>query len=152
MYEAFTRKLKELPPQPTLISADPSVVEPLISDSDDVRPGKAKEPAFVRSHNNDPSNNQVVIKATPLTDTIKKRSETNNDFYYEPFVFKESNRDVCGLVTSMFTKRIQDYDMSDGIRVPTNLRTYDGTTDPDDHLTVFMGMMDVHKLLKLVMV
>ena len=36
--------------------------------------------------------------------------------------------------------------MPDGIRVPTNLRTYDGTTDPDDHLTVFMGTMDVHKL------
>ncbi|GJS81586.1 reverse transcriptase domain-containing protein [Tanacetum coccineum] len=50
------------------------------------------------------------------------------------------------LVASPFSKRIQDYDMPDGIKVLTNLRTYDGTTDPYDHLTVFMWTMDVHKL------
>lgn len=36
--------------------------------------------------------------------------------------------------------------MPDGINAPTNLRVYDGTTDPDDHLTIFMGTIDVHKL------
>ncbi|PWA65334.1 reverse transcriptase domain-containing protein [Artemisia annua] len=36
--------------------------------------------------------------------------------------------------------------MPDGIKVPTILRTYDGTTDSDDHLMVFMGTMDIHKL------
>lgn len=36
--------------------------------------------------------------------------------------------------------------MSDGIRVPENIRTCDGMTDSDDHLTVFMERMDVHKL------
>ncbi|GKF39817.1 hypothetical protein Tco_0119878, partial [Tanacetum coccineum] len=34
----------------------------------------------------------------------------------------------------------------DGLKVPTNLKTYDGMSDPDDHLTIFMGTMDVHKL------
>nr|GEV25270.1 Gag protein [Tanacetum cinerariifolium] len=42
--------------------------------------------------------------------------------------------------------RIRDYNMSDRFKVPTNLKTYDGTSDPDDHLTIFMGTMDVHKL------
>ncbi|PWA49878.1 reverse transcriptase domain-containing protein [Artemisia annua] len=36
--------------------------------------------------------------------------------------------------------------MLDGLKVPTNLRTYDGLSDPDDHLTVFMGTTDVHNL------
>ncbi|GJR11868.1 hypothetical protein Tco_0794520, partial [Tanacetum coccineum] len=35
----------------------------------------------------------------------------------------------------------------DGLKVPTNLKAYDGMSDPDDHLTVFMGTMDIHKLL-----
>lgn len=50
------------------------------------------------------------------------------------------------LVTLPFTARIRDYDMPDGLKVPTNLKTYDSTTEPDDHLTIFMGTMDVHKL------
>ncbi|GJU04938.1 hypothetical protein Tco_1121368 [Tanacetum coccineum] len=36
----------------------------------------------------------------------------------------------------------------DGLKVPANLKAYDGMSDPDDHLTVFMGTMDIHKLLK----
>ncbi|KAI3790715.1 hypothetical protein L2E82_03964 [Cichorium intybus] len=84
MYKAFTRKLKELH-QPAPTSANLPIIESLISDSDDVRPGKTKENAFVENNNNDPSNNRAAVEATPLTNTIKKRSETNNDFYYEPF-------------------------------------------------------------------
>ncbi|GJU96165.1 hypothetical protein Tco_1320921 [Tanacetum coccineum] len=42
--------------------------------------------------------------------------------------------------------RIRDYDMPNGLKGPTNVKTYDGTFDPDDHLTIFMGAMDVHKL------
>ncbi|PWA37246.1 reverse transcriptase domain-containing protein [Artemisia annua] len=38
--------------------------------------------------------------------------------------------------------------LNDGLKVPTNLKTYDGMSDLDDHLTIFMGTMDVHKLLK----
>ncbi|GJR09850.1 hypothetical protein Tco_0792502 [Tanacetum coccineum] len=45
--------------------------------------------------------------------------------------------------------RIRDYDMLNGLKVPTNLKTYDGTSDSDDHLTIFMGTMDVHKLPEL---
>ncbi|PWA74263.1 histone H3/CENP-A [Artemisia annua] len=36
--------------------------------------------------------------------------------------------------------------MPDGLKVPSNLKSYDGLSDPDDHLTMFIGTMDVHKL------
>ncbi|GJY13911.1 hypothetical protein Tco_0383220 [Tanacetum coccineum] len=58
----------------------------------------------------------------------------------------ETKKNIRDLVASPFTARIRDYDMPDGLKVPTNLNTYDGTSDPDDHLTIFMGTMDVHKL------
>ncbi|GKC37251.1 hypothetical protein Tco_1049635 [Tanacetum coccineum] len=106
----------------------------------------AKENAFVESDNNEPPKNWGAVGATPLTNMIKGKQVVNNDFYHEPFIFKESENDVRDLVASPFTKRIRDYDMPDGIKVPTNLRAYDGTTNLDDHLTVFMGTMDVHKL------
>ncbi|GJU92858.1 reverse transcriptase domain-containing protein [Tanacetum coccineum] len=146
MYKAFTRKLKDIPLQPTLTNADPPVIEPWASDLDDAQPVKAKENVFVESDNNDPSKNRGTIGATPLTNTVKGKQAVNNDFYHEPFIFREPEKDVRDLIASPFTKRIRDYDMPDGINVPTNLRAYDGTTDPDDHLTVFMGTMDVHKL------
>ncbi|PWA92900.1 gag protein [Artemisia annua] len=125
MYKAFTRKLKDVPTPPAFTNADPPIIEPWNSDSDDVQQGKAKENPFVESDNGDPSKSRDAVRATPLTNT---------------------DRDARDLVASSFTKRIRDYDMPDDIKVTTNLRAYDGTTDPDDHLTVFMGTMDVHKL------
>ncbi|KAI3750897.1 hypothetical protein L2E82_21801 [Cichorium intybus] len=74
MYKAFTQKLKEVSPQPKLTTADPPIIEPLISDSDGIEPGKAKENISVESDNNNPSNNRATDEATPLTNAIKKRS------------------------------------------------------------------------------
>nr|GEU71194.1 hypothetical protein [Tanacetum cinerariifolium] len=85
---------------------------------------------------------------TLLTNMVKEKQAVNNDFYHEPFIFKESEKDMHDLVASLFTKRIRDYDMPDGIEAPTNLRAYNATTDLDDHLTVFMGTIDVYKLPK----
>ncbi|GJZ23749.1 reverse transcriptase domain-containing protein [Tanacetum coccineum] len=146
MYKAFTKKLKDGPHQPVCANTGPPVIEPWNSDSDDAHPSKAKEQVFVKSDNGGPSNRQATTGTPPLTTTIITGPTTNNDFYHQPFIFKETERDVRDLVASPFSKRIRDYDMPDGIKVPTNLRAYDGTTDPDDHLTVFMGTMDVHKL------
>ncbi|GJV20574.1 hypothetical protein Tco_1369594 [Tanacetum coccineum] len=78
----------------------------------------------------------------------KGKVTQNVEFYQHPFVFKEPNRDTRDLMASPFTNRIRDYDMPDRLKVPTNLKTYDGMSDPDDHLTVFMRIMDVHKLPK----
>ncbi|GJV30074.1 hypothetical protein Tco_1386522 [Tanacetum coccineum] len=78
--------------------------------------------------------------------TMKPKHGSDTTFYNEPFTFKETEKSVRDLVASPFSKRSRDYEMPDGLKVPTNQRTYDGLSDPDDHLTVFMGTMDVHKL------
>ncbi|GJX82972.1 hypothetical protein Tco_0332453 [Tanacetum coccineum] len=96
-----------------------------------------------------PPKSRATIWPTPLTDAVKRRPVAKSNFYHEPFIFKESNIDVRDLVASLFCVRIRDYNMPDDIKVLTNLRTYDGTTDPDDHLTVFMGTMDLYKLPEL---
>ncbi|PWA80402.1 gag protein [Artemisia annua] len=64
----------------------------------------------------------------------------------EEITLSKTEKNIRDLVASPFTARIRDYDMPDGLKVPTNLKTYDGMSDPDDHLTIFMGTMDVHKL------
>ncbi|GJX39179.1 hypothetical protein Tco_0252482 [Tanacetum coccineum] len=128
------------------MSTDPLVIETWNSDSNDVPPAKTKENIFVESDNGDPSKSHATVGPTPPTNAVKGRPMVTNDFYHEPFIFKETGRDVRDLVASPFTTRIRDYDMPDGIKVLINLRTYDGTIDPDDHLTVFMGTIDVHKL------
>ncbi|GJT62341.1 reverse transcriptase domain-containing protein [Tanacetum coccineum] len=143
MYKAFTQKLKKTP---ALTSTDPSVIETWNSDSDDVPSAKTKENIFVESNNGDPSKSRAAAEPMLLTNAVKGRPMVTNDFYHEPFIFKETDKDVRDLVASPFTIRIRDYDMPDNIKVPTNLRTYDGMTDPDNHLIVFMGTMDVHKL------
>nr|GEX87535.1 hypothetical protein [Tanacetum cinerariifolium] len=81
-----------------------------------------------------------------IEDLPKQGPASNVDFYNKLSTFTETQKNVRNLVASPFTSRIRDYDMPDGLKVPTNLKTYDGMTDPDDHLTVFMRTMDVHKL------
>ncbi|GKA15122.1 reverse transcriptase domain-containing protein [Tanacetum coccineum] len=76
----------------------------------------------------------------------KHKHRNNADFYNKPFTFAETEKDIRDLVASPFTAQIRDYDMPDGLKVLMNLKTYDGTSDPDDHLTIFMGTMDVHQL------
>ncbi|GKD88882.1 hypothetical protein Tco_1364389 [Tanacetum coccineum] len=87
MYKAFTQKLKNTS---VLTSADPPVIEPWNSDSDDV-PVKARENIFVERDNGDPSKSRATTGPTPLTNTVKGRPAVNNDFYHEPFIFKESD-------------------------------------------------------------
>nr|GEV64869.1 reverse transcriptase domain-containing protein [Tanacetum cinerariifolium] len=135
-----------MPSQPTLTNADPPVIQPWISDSNDVQPVKAKANTFIESEHNNPSKSRATSGVTPLTNTVKGRPTMNNDFYHEPFIFEESKKDVRDLVASPFTKQTWDYDMLNVIKVPANLHAYNVTTDLDDHLIVFMGTMDVHKL------
>ncbi|GJR42504.1 reverse transcriptase domain-containing protein [Tanacetum coccineum] len=84
-----------------------------------------------------------------VEDLPKQIPVGNADFYNKPFTFIEMQDNIRNLVASPFTARIRDYNMPDGLKVPINLKIYDGMSDPDDHLTVFMGTMDVHKLPEL---
>nr|GEU47563.1 Gag protein [Tanacetum cinerariifolium] len=137
MYTAFNQARKEVPHRSLPTGGNPSG-DPWNSDSKEAHPSKALGKTFVENEEVEPI----------LANNTKGKGTQNMKFYHQPFVFKEPNRDTKDLVASPFTNRIREYDMPDGLKVPTNLKAYDGMSDPDDHLTVFMGTMDIHKLLE----
>ncbi|GKC64941.1 reverse transcriptase domain-containing protein [Tanacetum coccineum] len=123
MYAAFSTKRKEIISQQILNEPndDPPIIEPWHSDSEEeVQSAKVGEEG--RNPNNQPPKRNRGITAPQG----QKEMEENIS----------NDRQPCRT-------------MPDGLKVPTNLRTYNGLSDPDDHLTVFMGTMDVHKLPKL---
>nr|GEW26151.1 hypothetical protein [Tanacetum cinerariifolium] len=147
MYSTFSSKRKEVNPTSSCNNDDHPVIKPWRSDLK----GLAKE-AIRRAPK------ETTLQAKPskksrfttknLDNLPKQRPVSNADFYNKAFTFTKMQKDVRNLVASSFTARIRDYDMPDGLKVPTNLKIYDRMSDPDDHLTVFMGTINVHKLPK----
>ncbi|GKF35558.1 reverse transcriptase domain-containing protein [Tanacetum coccineum] len=145
MYSAFSSKRKEVNPTSAYNNDDHPVIEPWRSDSvgspeETIR--RAPEETTLQAK---PSKKSQFTTEN-LNNLPKQRPVSNADFYNKPFTFTKTQKDVLNLVASPFTTRIRDYDMPDGPKVPTNLKTYDGMSYPDDHLTIFMETMDVHKL------
>ncbi|GJS26527.1 hypothetical protein Tco_0487147 [Tanacetum coccineum] len=137
--------MKELHPTAIPTNDDHPTIEPWQSDLEGLTEGASQEMPEDATLPNKPTKKNKTTSGNP--DGLPKQKHTLNiAFYNEPFMFKETEWSVRSLVASPFTTRIRDYDMPDRLKVPTNLKTYDGTTDPDDHLTIFMGTMDVHKL------
>ncbi|PWA61286.1 gag protein [Artemisia annua] len=145
MYSAFSSKRKEINPALIMENDGHPISEPWHSDS-----GAPPEEAVQQIPEDTTLPNKPAKKNRVTTEDLdgpsKHKPGSNAAFYNEPFTFVETEKSMRDLVASPFTARIRDYDMPDGLKVPTNLKTYDGTTDPDDHLTIFMGTMDVHKL------
>nr|GFB56993.1 hypothetical protein [Tanacetum cinerariifolium]GFC04720.1 hypothetical protein [Tanacetum cinerariifolium] len=141
MYSTFSLKRKEMNPASTYNNDGHHVIEPCQSDLEG-----SHEEAIRRAPK------EATLQAKPskkswfgiknIKDLPKQGPVNNADFYNKPFTFTETQKNVPNLVASPFTARIRDYDMPDGVKVPTNLKTYDGMKDPNDHLTVFMGAMD----------
>ncbi|GKB66479.1 gag protein, partial [Tanacetum coccineum] len=145
MYSAFSSKRKEVHPTSIPNNDDHPIMEPWKSDLEGLTDGAAQGMPEDTMPPDKPTKKGKTAAENPDRFPRQKHA-TNAAFYSEPFTFKETDWSVRNLVASTFTTRIRDYDMPDGLKVPTNLKTYDGTTDPDDHLTIFMGTMDVHKL------
>ncbi|PWA77993.1 gag protein [Artemisia annua] len=147
MYSAFSSKRKEANPMSHFNNDDLPVIEAWQMNPEGLPERITQQVPEEIALSGKPSK-----KSRTLTDNSnclpKQNLATNSDFYNEPFTFKETEKNVRDLVASPFTARIRDYGMPDGLKVPTNLRTYDGMSDPDDHLTIFMGTMNVHKLLE----
>ncbi|GKA72557.1 gag protein [Tanacetum coccineum] len=142
MYTAFTHARKEVLHRSLPTGRNPSG-EPWNSDSEEAHPSKALGKTFVENDEVEP------IPSNPLdANTTKGKGTQNMEFCHQHFVFKEPNRYTKDLVASPFTSRIREYDMPDGLKVPTNLKAYNGMSDPNDHLAVFMGTIDIHKLSK----
>nr|GEW56958.1 reverse transcriptase domain-containing protein [Tanacetum cinerariifolium] len=132
VYTAFTHARKEVPHRLLPTSRNP-YGEPRNFDSEEAHPSKSLEKTFVENDEVEP------IPANPLdANNTKGKGTQNMEFYHQPFVFKGPNRNTKDLVASPFTNRIREYDMPDGLKVPANLKAYDGMSDLDDHLTVFM--------------
>ncbi|GJR36998.1 hypothetical protein Tco_1212682 [Tanacetum coccineum] len=158
MYLAFSSKRKEIAQQQLLnshvdslfIPSGQSTFKKVASGANNMITEKNVSPNRPLKKNrvvNVVEDKKGLKMAVPIIDGSMKQKDTSKNIFYDtPFVFKEAEKNVRYLVTSLFTKQIRDYDMSDGLKVPTNLKTYDGLSNPDDHLTIFMGTMDVHKL------
>nr|GFC45188.1 reverse transcriptase domain-containing protein [Tanacetum cinerariifolium] len=140
MYTAFTHARKEVSHYSLPTSGNPSR-EPWNSDLEESHPSKALGKTYVENDEVEP------IPATSLdANNTKGKGTQNVEFYHQTFIFNEPNRDTKDLVASPFTIHIKEYDMLDGLKFPANHKTYNGMSDLDDHLTVFMGTMDVPKL------
>ncbi|GKE02220.1 hypothetical protein Tco_1390203 [Tanacetum coccineum] len=144
MYLAFSSKRKKVNPTSLIENCDHPILEPWHSDSR----GQPKEaiqqtPRDATLADKPAKKNWVTTKN--LDRPLKHKHRNNTAFYNEPFLFVETEINIRDLVASPFIAR-RDYDMPDGLKVPTNLKTYDGTSYPDDHLTIFMGTIDVYKL------
>ncbi|XP_022003936.1 uncharacterized protein LOC110901414 [Helianthus annuus] len=46
---------------------------------------------------------------------------------------------------SCFSQQIADYDFQTKIKIPSHIKTYDGTEDPEDHLQIFTGAARIEK-------
>ncbi|PWA97154.1 polynucleotidyl transferase, ribonuclease H-like superfamily protein [Artemisia annua] len=58
----------------------------------------------------------------------------------------ENNSMPSFLLKSPFTSKISNYYLPCTFKIPKDLKTYDGTTDPDDHLHLFECIMRIHSL------
>ncbi|GJS21475.1 hypothetical protein Tco_0450107 [Tanacetum coccineum] len=116
MYTAFTHARKEVLHR-SLPTSGNSSGEPWNSDSEEAHPNKSLGKTFVENNDVEP------IPANPLdTNNTKGKGTQNMEFYHQPFVFNEPNRDTKDLVASSFTNCIREYDMPDGLKVPVNLK------------------------------
>ncbi|XP_035842055.1 uncharacterized protein LOC118488801 [Helianthus annuus] len=49
---------------------------------------------------------------------------------------------------SCFSQQIADYDFQTKIKMPSHIKTYDGTEDPEDHLQIFTGAARIEKCVR----
>ncbi|GJW63004.1 reverse transcriptase domain-containing protein [Tanacetum coccineum] len=66
----------------------------------------------------------------------KQRSSTKNKDLSRPWVCEE---------TDPFTPRIRYFDLPKRIRIPSHVKTYDGSEDPEDHLKIFQAASKVER-------
>ncbi|GJS96825.1 hypothetical protein Tco_0803793 [Tanacetum coccineum] len=66
----------------------------------------------------------------------KKHRSNDEDDLSQPWLCEE---------TGPFTARIQNFEVSKRTRMPVNVKTYDGTGDPDDHLKIFQAAAKIER-------
>ncbi|GKE54021.1 hypothetical protein Tco_1489177 [Tanacetum coccineum] len=66
----------------------------------------------------------------------KQRSSIEDDDLSQPWVCEE---------TDLFTPRIRYFDIPKRNRMPSHVKTYDGSEDPEDHLKIFQAAAKVER-------
>ncbi|GJZ27744.1 reverse transcriptase domain-containing protein [Tanacetum coccineum] len=66
----------------------------------------------------------------------KKHRPNYEDDLSQPWLCKE---------TYLFTARIQNFEVPKRTRMPVNVKTYDDTRDPDDHLKIFQAAAKIER-------
>ncbi|GJU42282.1 hypothetical protein Tco_1195239 [Tanacetum coccineum] len=66
----------------------------------------------------------------------RPKSTTNEDDMFQPWLCEE---------TDPFTLRIRNFEFPMRICMPTNVKTYDGSEDPKDHLKLFQTAAKVER-------
>ncbi|GJZ23612.1 reverse transcriptase domain-containing protein [Tanacetum coccineum] len=66
----------------------------------------------------------------------KRRKLTDEDYMAEPWTCED---------VDPFTPRIRNFKSSRKTRMPNNVKTYDGTGDPEDHLKIFQAAAKVER-------
>ncbi|GKD45523.1 reverse transcriptase domain-containing protein [Tanacetum coccineum] len=66
----------------------------------------------------------------------KQKSRIKEDDLSQPWVCEE---------TDPFTRRIRYFDFPKKTRMPNNVKTYDGSDDPEDHLKIFQAPAKVER-------
>nr|GEX63346.1 hypothetical protein [Tanacetum cinerariifolium] len=69
----------------------------------------------------------------------KRNQPTDEDDLKRPWMCEEENP---------FTPRIRNFESSRKTRIPNNVKTYDGTGDPEDHVKVFQAAAQQKKYVK----
>ncbi|GJS37932.1 gag protein [Tanacetum coccineum] len=122
MYSAFSPKRKEINYTSQFSDDNLSDMGPWNADMEGLPERAAQKTPEEIAISKKPSKKNRTI-ADNWNGLHKQNLVTNSDFYNVAFTFKETE-----------------------MNVPTHLKTYDGMSDPVDHLMIFMGTMDVHKL------
>nr|GEW07701.1 reverse transcriptase domain-containing protein [Tanacetum cinerariifolium] len=66
----------------------------------------------------------------------KKQMSTNEEDLSQPWLCEE---------TDPFTARIRNFEVPKRTCMPTNVKTYDGTGDPEDHLKIFQTAVKIKR-------
>ncbi|GJW64423.1 reverse transcriptase domain-containing protein [Tanacetum coccineum] len=98
--------------------------------------GKRKAVTKVPAHRGwkRPQRVKKVNEGTRSQDQKKQKSSIEEDDLSQPWVCEE---------TDPFTPRIRYFDFLKKTRMPSNVKTYDGSDDPKDHLKIFQAAAKV---------
>ncbi|GKB88688.1 reverse transcriptase domain-containing protein [Tanacetum coccineum] len=92
---------------------------------------------LIRSYVTCSSESQREIKREwDATDRANRRQSTDEEDLSQPWLCEE---------TDPFTTWIRNFEVPKRTRMPTNVKTYDGTGDPEDHLKIFQTAAKIER-------